>query len=120
MARGTEINIQLHTLHRFILSAPCSDIWIRCVQGQVTADLSLGVACDVELVLEETRYIPKDRVSNDPEIRDHIRQVAQRWDLKRHVHFHTETTAMEWDDSLFDAGTCIRLRPNDRTRCLWT
>ncbi|KAK2030525.1 FAD/NAD(P)-binding domain-containing protein [Colletotrichum zoysiae] len=64
-----------------------------------------GVACDVESYLylpflEETGYTPKERFSYGPEIREQVGRVVDKWDLEPHAYFHTEITAMDWDESL--------------------
>ncbi|KAI0109875.1 FAD/NAD(P)-binding domain-containing protein [Daldinia grandis] len=63
-----------------------------------------GVACDVESYiylpfLEETGYIPEDRFSYGPEIREHMKRVASKWDLRSHAVLHTKVTSMSWDES---------------------
>ncbi|KAK6952438.1 hypothetical protein Daesc_006975 [Daldinia eschscholtzii] len=63
-----------------------------------------GAACDVESYtylpfLEETGYIPKERFSYGPEIREHMKRIAIQWDLGRHAIFHTKVTSMSWDES---------------------
>ena len=50
--------------------------------------------------LEETGYTPKERFSYGPEIREQIARVVKQWDLIPHAYFHTEITAMDWDESL--------------------
>ncbi|KAI1800661.1 FAD/NAD(P)-binding domain-containing protein [Daldinia bambusicola] len=63
-----------------------------------------GVACDVESYiyipfLEETGYIPKDRFSYGPEIREHMERVSSKWHLEKHAILHTKVTSMSWDKS---------------------
>ncbi len=65
-----------------------------------------GVMCDVESyqylpMLEELDYVPTRRYAFGEEIRQHLQNVAERFDLVRDALFHTEVTQAKWDD---DAG----------------
>lgn len=60
--------------------------------------------CDVESLiylplLEETGYIPTMRYAAAPEIFEHARRIARRYDLYDHAVFHTTIVEMIWDDS---------------------
>lgn len=64
-----------------------------------------GVTCDVESLiylplLEETGYIPKDRFSYGPEIRDHIERIVKKWDLRTKAWLQTDITSVVWDDAM--------------------
>lgn len=64
-----------------------------------------GVTCDVESLiylpfLEETGYIPKDRYSYGPEIREQVERIVQKWDLRPKSCLQTEIISMEWDESI--------------------
>ena len=50
--------------------------------------------------LEETGYIPKDRFSYGPEIREHCERIVSHWDLKSKTYLQTEITSIIWDESL--------------------
>ena len=50
--------------------------------------------------LEETGYIPKDRFSYGPEIREHVSRIVQKWDLAQKAHLKTEITSVTWDESI--------------------
>ena len=50
--------------------------------------------------LEETGYIPKDRFSYGPEIRDHCARIVSHWDLRPKTYLQTEITSIVWDESL--------------------
>jgi cation diffusion facilitator CzcD-associated flavoprotein CzcO len=65
-----------------------------------------GVMCDVESyqylpMLEELDYVPTRRYAFGEEIRQHLQNVADRFDLVRDALFHTQVTQAKWDD---DAG----------------
>ncbi|GAP90886.1 putative monooxygenase [Rosellinia necatrix] len=64
-----------------------------------------GAACDVESYmylpfLEETGYIPKDRFSYGPEIREQVARVVAKWDLEKNAYLSTAITSMVWDEPL--------------------
>ncbi|RMZ71756.1 Pentalenolactone D synthase [Pyrenophora seminiperda CCB06] len=64
-----------------------------------------GVTCDVESLiylpfLEETGYIPKDRFSYGPEIREQVERIVQKWDLRPRSCLQTEITSIKWDESI--------------------
>lgn len=50
--------------------------------------------------LEETGYIPKDRFSYGPEIREHCERIVNHWDLKPKTYLQTEITSIVWDEPL--------------------
>lgn len=50
--------------------------------------------------LEETGYTPKERFPYGPEIREQVARIEEQWNLTPHAYFHTEATAMKWDESL--------------------
>src|SRR3954467_14743719 len=62
-----------------------------------------GAACDVESyiylpLLEELGYVPKDRYSYAPEIAEHCRNIARRFDLYAGPCFQTGGTELAWDE----------------------
>jgi cation diffusion facilitator CzcD-associated flavoprotein CzcO len=63
-----------------------------------------GVQCDIESyiylpLLEELGYMPKEKYSHGPEIRDHSHAIAAHFDLYRDAVFHTRVTGLEWNDT---------------------
>jgi cyclohexanone monooxygenase len=64
-----------------------------------------GAACDIESyiylpLLEEVGYIPVEKYTRAPEILEHSRAIARKFDLYRDVCFQTEVTEMRWDDMI--------------------
>ncbi len=62
-----------------------------------------GAQCDIESyiylpLLEETGYMPKEKYSFAPEILDHSRRIAQKFDLYRGALFQTQIKEMRWDE----------------------
>ena len=62
-----------------------------------------GVMCDVESyqylpMLEELDYIPTRRYAAGEEIRQHLKAVADRFDLVSDALFHTAVTSATWDE----------------------
>ena len=63
-----------------------------------------GVACDVVSydylpLLDEMGYVPKDHYAKGPEIYDHCRNIAKRYDLYELAVFETTVTSTIWDES---------------------
>ncbi len=63
-----------------------------------------GAACDIESyiylpLLEETGYMPTEKYARAPEILEHSRRIARKFDLYRNALLGTEITGMEWDES---------------------
>ncbi|RYY42587.1 MAG: NAD(P)/FAD-dependent oxidoreductase, partial [Sphingomonadales bacterium] len=63
-----------------------------------------GAACDVVSyiylpMLEETGYVPVEKYSKAPEIFAHLQRIAQRYDLYDKALFHTEVSALAWDEA---------------------
>ncbi len=61
-----------------------------------------GAACDVESyiylpLLEETGYMPVERYSKAPEIREHCRRIATAFDLHDDAVLSTQATALSWN-----------------------
>jgi len=61
------------------------------------------VQCDIESyiylpLLEEMKYIPKEKYSYGPEIRAHIQAIARHYDLYRNACFQTQVTELRWDE----------------------
>jgi len=64
-----------------------------------------GAACDIESyiylpLLEEVGYMPVEKYTRAPEILEHSRAIARKFDLYRDVLFQTEVTEMHWDDTI--------------------
>jgi cation diffusion facilitator CzcD-associated flavoprotein CzcO len=60
-----------------------------------------GAQCDIESyiylpLLEETNYIPREKYSFAPEIREHARRIAETFDLYSLACFQTEIRALRW------------------------
>ncbi|KAJ6624919.1 hypothetical protein B0H10DRAFT_2212336 [Mycena sp. CBHHK59/15] len=61
-----------------------------------------GLMCDTENciympLLEETGYMPKQKYSYGPELREHANRIAKKWDLVDKALFRTEVKNLEWD-----------------------
>jgi cyclohexanone monooxygenase len=61
-----------------------------------------GAQCDVESyvylpLLEETGYVPTEKYVHAPEILEHCRRIAERFDLYQRALLSTEVTGVEWD-----------------------
>src|SRR5260221_11831550 len=62
-----------------------------------------GAQCDIEAyiylpLLEETGYIPKEKYSYAPEIMEHSRRIAKKFNLYRDVLFQTQIKEIKWDE----------------------
>jgi len=62
-----------------------------------------GAACDVESYiylpfLEETGAIPSAKYVTSPEILEHVRRLARRYDLYPRALHHTVATEAQWDE----------------------
>ena len=80
-----------------------------------------GAACDIESyiyfpLLEETGYMPVQRYSKAPEIREHCVRIAQKFDLYPRALFSTQVTSLDWDAEVArwmvvtDRGDRVRAR----------
>lgn len=63
-----------------------------------------GAQCDVESyiylpLLEETGYMPKEKYSYAPEIREHAARIGRKFDLYKGACFQTGIREMRWDDA---------------------
>ena len=61
-----------------------------------------GAQCDVESyvylpLLEETGYVPTEKYVHAPEILEHCRRIADRFELYERALLSTEVTGVEWD-----------------------
>ncbi len=61
-----------------------------------------GAQCDVESyvylpLLEETSYVPSEKYVRAPEILEHCRRIAHRFELHERACLSTEVTAIAWD-----------------------
>ncbi|MBV1904999.1 MAG: NAD(P)/FAD-dependent oxidoreductase [Pseudomonadales bacterium] len=64
-----------------------------------------GAQCDVESfvympLLEELDYIPSERYAHAPEILEHSKNIAKKYDLYKDTCFQTEVTEIRWDESI--------------------
>jgi cation diffusion facilitator CzcD-associated flavoprotein CzcO len=64
-----------------------------------------GAQCDTASMvymplLEETGHMPSEKYAHAPEIREHCARIGQQFGLYEHALFHTQVTAMEWDEAL--------------------
>lgn len=62
-----------------------------------------GAQCDTASMiylplLEETGHMPTEKYAHAPEIRDHCGRIGEQFDLYDEALFHTEVTAVEWQD----------------------
>jgi len=62
-----------------------------------------GAQCDTASfvympLLEETSHMPSEKYAHGPEILEHCRRIAETYDLYDDALFHTEVTALRWDD----------------------
>ena len=62
-----------------------------------------GAQCDVEAyvylpLLEELDYVPVEKYSHAPEILEHSKAIARKYNLYDNACLQTEVTSMEWDD----------------------
>ena len=78
-----------------------------------------GIACDIESytylpLLEELRYIPKEKYSYGAEILAHSQAIGRHFDLYRDVCFQTRVEDLRWDDS--DSCWLIKTNRNDNMR----
>lgn len=63
-----------------------------------------GAQCDVESyiylpLLEETGYMPKEKYSFGPEIREHAQRIGHHYDLYPRSYFQTRISEMRWDEA---------------------
>jgi cation diffusion facilitator CzcD-associated flavoprotein CzcO len=63
-----------------------------------------GAQCDIESyvylpLLEETGYVPKEKYSYQPEILEHARRIARKYDLYRGALFQTQIKTLAWSDA---------------------
>ena len=80
-----------------------------------------GAACDTEApiylpMLEELGVLPRRKYASGPEIHVHCRLIAEKFDLARDTCFHTDVTAISWDETTrlwtieTDRGDAMRAR----------
>jgi cation diffusion facilitator CzcD-associated flavoprotein CzcO len=63
-----------------------------------------GAQCDTASMvymplLEETGHMPTEKYAHAPEILEHCQRIAHQYGLYEKALFHTEVTALEWDDA---------------------
>jgi len=74
-----------------------------------------GARCDIESIHYSYSFSPElqqewtwsERFSAQPEILRYLNHVADRFDLRRDIHFNTRVTSLVWDDNnkLWKVGT---------------
>jgi len=80
-----------------------------------------GAACDTEApiylpMLEELGVLPQRKYATGPEIFAHCKLIAEKFDLYRDCCFHTDVTAIRWDEASglwtieTDLGDAMRAR----------
>jgi cation diffusion facilitator CzcD-associated flavoprotein CzcO len=62
-----------------------------------------GAQCDTASMvymplLEETGHMPTEKYAHAPEILEHCQRIADQYGLYDRALFHTEVSALEWDD----------------------
>ena len=62
-----------------------------------------GAQCDTASMvymplLEETGHMPTEKYAHAPEILEHCQRIASQYGLYEQAMFHTEVTALEWDE----------------------
>ena len=75
-----------------------------------------GAQCDTAAMiylplLEETGHMPSQKYVYAPEIRDHCGRIGKQFDLYENALFHTEVTALEWQEA--DARWLIKTSRGD-------
>ena len=70
-----------------------------------------GAQCDTAAMiymplLEETGHMPSEKYVHGTEIREHCERIANQYGLYDNALFHTEVTALEWQEE----GQCWRVR----------
>jgi cation diffusion facilitator CzcD-associated flavoprotein CzcO len=78
-----------------------------------------GAQCDIEAyiylpLLEETGYIPKEKYSFAPEILEHARRIAKKYDLYRGALFQTLIEEIRWDEK--DCRWVVKTNRKDEIR----
>jgi cyclohexanone monooxygenase len=81
-----------------------------------------GVQCDIESyiylpLLEELGYMPKEKYSYGPEIREHTRRIAEHFELLEDAVFCTHVTNATWMDD--PARWLIETDHDDRMTATW-
>ncbi|MEL8055521.1 MAG: NAD(P)/FAD-dependent oxidoreductase [Pseudomonadota bacterium] len=75
-----------------------------------------GAQCDTAAMiylplLEETGHMPTEKYVHGPEIRQHCQRIANQYGLYDNALFHTEVTALEWQEG--DSRWLIRTNRGD-------
>jgi len=63
-----------------------------------------GAACDTESYIylplcEELNFVPKEKYTHAPEILQHSRNIAEKYDLYSNACLQTQVTDMRWDEA---------------------
>ena len=64
-----------------------------------------GAQCDIEAyvympLLDELDYVPTERYVHAPELLQHSKNIAKKYDLYKDTCFQTEVTEIRWDESI--------------------
>ncbi|RLA41651.1 MAG: monooxygenase [Gammaproteobacteria bacterium] len=64
-----------------------------------------GAQCDIEAyvympLLDELDYVPTERYAHAPELLEHSKSIANKYDLYKDTVFQTEVTEMNWDENI--------------------
>jgi cyclohexanone monooxygenase len=64
-----------------------------------------GVQCDIEAycylpLLDELKYIPKEKYAFGQEIFEHCQRIGRTFDLYGKAHFGTQVTGLRWDPAI--------------------
>ncbi|HWC26223.1 MAG TPA: NAD(P)/FAD-dependent oxidoreductase [Solirubrobacteraceae bacterium] len=95
---GLAIRLRQAGIEDFVLLERADD-----VGGTWRANTYPGCQCDVPSHLYSFSFAPNPdwsrTYSRQPEIREYLRDLAQRHDLHRHIRFGHELTGATWDDA---------------------
>jgi len=78
-----------------------------------------GAQCDIESyvylpLLEELKYVPKEKYSHAPEILAHSSAIGKHYDLYDKALFQTQVTNMQWDEAA--ARWTVETNKGDKVR----
>ena len=64
-----------------------------------------GASCDIESyvyfpLLEQTKFVPKQKYTNAPETLEYCQEIAQQFQLYDNALLQTEVRATDWDEGL--------------------
>lgn len=68
-------------------------------------------------LIEELGVMPSEKYARGPELYAHARAIAEKFELRKHAHFHTTIESIGWDD---DASKWIvSTDRNDDIKAKW-